>query len=217
MSSLDVIDLGGLYQNSPPFFYALQTVIFLISAFVAWFTIKTNRQMADARAQLDREMADRRAELDRQLSNRRASLDLLFHLRVNREFEDAVRIINQMRRHRILPSSLFELVREEDEAKRQIAWKQFNACRYFLGTLELIAVGINAGALDDAVLKKYYYSSVIELHAYLHSYISEFRALAPKDIGQQKYVKPSTIFVETDALVERWKSKPLYKSIEENS
>lgn len=181
-----VKDFGGTAMT------AVQNLILIAAAIIAFGTLRSNSEIA----------------------RRRATVDLIIEMKKDLEFIDAKAELTRIRRLKtisigaVLQTMHDPNVTESDRSKAKLAHKSASC---FLSKMELFAVAIRCDVADEKLFKQYYYSSFIEMVDFLRPYISEIREHARTQIKNIKAVNHDTLYQDVIWLLDKWEKDNLVR------
>lgn len=167
-------------------FVFVQTIVFAISAVIAFLTISSSKKTSKERATLDIIIDDYR---DTNLFEAKTNIyDFI-------ENKDEYKKKNT----KVTKDSLVEICRAHDSELSDEDKVLKRDLMLVLNRNEFYASAINTGLLDETLFKRVHCSNFIKIWDKLYPTINQIRQVAKKD----------TIFKDLEILALRWKSNPL--------
>lgn len=165
-----------------------QLIVFAVSAYIAYTTIKSSKETSRERATLDTILDDNKDET-------------IFHsktvvLRFNENPKQYYALLNDTESKRDHLASLLSV--KESALTKNEAEIRMHLLKV-LNRYEFYAIGINKNLLDEEMFKRMYCSTMLKFWGICNGAVSELREAAKKD----------TLFKEFECLANRWKANPL--------
>ena len=196
MNNTEVFNWGEWFiKHAPLIFLAIQNIVLIVTAIFAWLAIKSSKKEA---------IKNRLNDLD--VAKKTASINHLKIVKSDPEFQNAITIINQLRKTKKQPNYLLKPSGNESDLKKNKRIVRLKACKKYLDELAMISVGISNEIFDEQIFRKNMYSTVLIYHEYLKPLINQYRLIAETNILDKEHIKGSTIFKEVDDLVSDWRN-----------
>lgn len=177
----------GKWEVSDWFLF-IQTIVFLVSALIAYGAISSSKAVSRERATLDTILADNK---DMHLSE--AKSDLYSFIEDYEKYYEKHECKNSSRQ------SLMQICEADDINLTQTELRLKHKMMTVLNRHEFYAIGINNNLLDENLFKRMHCSNFLKLWDKVSPAVTQFRAKVGKD----------TIFKEFELLATRWKANPL--------
>lgn len=182
-----VIDFANFdkWTRSDVFIF-IQTIVFAISAVIAFLTINSSRETSRERATLDIIIDDYR---DTHLFE--AKTNIFDFIENPEEYKKS--------HAGVLKSSLVEICQAHDSKLHDGEKDLKRKLMLVLNRNEFYASAINTGLLDETLFKRVHCSNILKIWDKLYPTVNQIRQVAKKD----------TIFKDLELLALRWKANPL--------
>lgn len=166
-------------------FLFIQTIVFAISAVIAFLTINASKKTSKERATLDIIIDDYRD------TN-------LFEAKTN-VFDFIENTEEYKKKHSVNKSSLVEICQAHDSKLNDGEKALKKNLMLVLNRNEFYASAINTGLLDEILFKRVHCSNILKIWDKLYPTVNQIRQVAKKD----------TIFKDLEILSLKWKANPL--------
>lgn len=181
--------------NPSDWFLCIQTLIFTISAFIAYRTISSSRAVSRERATLDTILADNK---DTHLIEAKTSV-YAFVENANKYLEKVKLNLNSEHQDVKLRQTLSQICEVDEVDLNQIEHELKQKMMVVLNRHEFYAIGINSKLLDENLFKRMHCSNFLKLWDKTQSAVTQLRTKTGKD----------TLFKDFEQLANRWKANPL--------